>query len=172
MPPSPRSSPRSREVRAAAAAAATACVAGCYTPGPGMLSSSDSACTYYSTESQPTTVTLVDTRTEEPIFAVEIPPGRQLTVDFLEGKGNDPVNTPDLMRYEVFPLGTKFGKLHNAMTVPNRYSRRLDVSFRAAPEASPAPPEELLRTDQERPAWWTPEGGPLPERKPATMDRP
>jgi hypothetical protein len=137
-----------------------------------MFQRSGGALTYYSTEPLPMTITLVDTRSEEPVFAMEIPVGKQLTLQFREDKGDDPVGTPDLMVYEVFPRGTKGGKLRNALTVPNRYCRRIDVTYRAAPEAAPVPPDQAIRADQERPAWWTPEGGPLPPDKPAVMDRP
>ena len=85
------------------------------------------------------TITLVDTRTHEPFFTMEVPVGKQLVVDFKEGEGDDPTLTPDLMRWEVFPLGKKTGTLNNAISVPNQWSRRFDVDYRPAPEYPPKP---------------------------------
>ena len=82
-----------------------------------------SAMTFYSTEDSPKTVTLVDIRSGERVFIMEIPAGKQLVLDFVGDNGDDPVNTPDLMKWEVFPIGTGYGALSNAMTVPNRWSR-------------------------------------------------
>ena len=68
------------------------------------------------------------------------------------------------MRYEGFDLGTKIGKLRSAMSVPNSYSRRIDVQLRTGIEYAEASPDMPLRTDQlnDRPEWWTPQGGELP----------
>jgi hypothetical protein len=140
--------------------AAALILAGCYSPSGGLIKRRHAANTYYSTESKPATVTIVDTRTEEPFFTIEIPVGKQLTLDFQEGKGDDPDLTPDLMVYQIFDLGTSIGKLRNSVTVPNAYSRRIDVDYRPAPEE--APPSH-------RPDWWTPEGGPRPEDKSKTL---
>jgi len=126
--------------------AAVLTLAGCYSPSGGWVKRRNVANTYYSTESLPATVTIVDTRTEEPFFTIEIPVGKQLTMDFKEGKGDDPVLTPDLMVYQVFDLGTKIGKLRNSVTVPNSYSRRIDVDYRE-PETATPPPDQPIRTD-------------------------
>jgi hypothetical protein len=151
--------------------AAALILAGCYSPSGGLVKRFGVANTYYSTESRPATVTIVDTRTEEPFFTIEIPVGKQLTLDFKEGEGDDPALTPDLMVYQVFDLGTSIGKLRNSLTVPNSYSRRIDVDYRQTPEAPPPSPDQLLRADElaDRPDWWTPEGGPRPEDKSKTL---
>ena len=80
--------------------------------------------------------------------------------------GDDPVMTPDRMMYEVFETGVQTGRLGNMMTVPNAACRRIDVSIRDGTELAEQPPELRLRVDEEadRPAWWTPKGGPLPEK--------
>ena len=144
---------------------------GCYGPNPGFMTATGHPVTYYSTELKPTTITIVDERSQEVIFSVEIPVGRQLTVDFQNGKGDDPVNTPDLMRYEVYEMGTKYGKLRNALTVPNQYCRSIRVDYRPAPESAPPPGDTPIRSDEGRPAWWTPDGGPVPRRRPSNMDQ-
>ncbi|MHC4094354.1 MAG: hypothetical protein ACYSVY_29470 [Planctomycetota bacterium] len=134
--------------------AAALILAGCYSPSGGLIKRRHAANTYYSTESKPATVTIVDTRTEEPFFTIEIPVGKQLTLDFQEGKGDDPDLTPDLMVYQIFDLGTSIGKLRNSVTVPNAYSRRIDVDYRPAPEEAPPSPDK---------------GGPRPEDKSKTL---
>ena len=125
------------------------------------------ASTYWSTESKPVTITVVDTRTTEPFFTMEIPVGKQLVVDFKEGEGDDAVLTPDLMRWDLFPVGTRTGSLRNAMSVPARWSRRIDVDFRPAPEFASPPIDQPLRVDMEKPDWWSPTGGPMPDPNPA-----
>jgi hypothetical protein len=144
-----------------------ASLAGCHDPGGAfLLNSTGASQTYYSTEVAPRTVRLIDTRTDEVLFEMEVPPGKQLTIDFEADEGDDPVLTPDLMRWQVFDLGTSYGKLRNAMTVPNSSCRRLDWEIRSGVEYQDMPPEYQLRSDQaaNRPAWWTSRGGPLPER--------
>lgn len=125
--------PRSAKATTLMAAAAMV-LAGCYLPGGGLFNYTGAPATYYSTEHLPKTVTLVDTCTDEAIFSIEIPPGKQLTVDFVEGGGEDRVHTPDLMRYEIFDVGTTFGRLSSSLSVPNAECRRLDVDFREGPE--------------------------------------
>ena len=139
-------------------------VAGCYSPSGGAMPHTGRGFVYISTPLQPLTVTIVDTRTEEPFFLMEIPPGKQLTFDFIEDKGDDPVYRPARMRYEVFTAGTQTGRLRNQMTVPGADSRRIDVTVRKDVEYADLPPGHRMRTDQmiDRPEYWTPEGGPLP----------
>ncbi len=122
--------------------------AGCHLPGGGLLSRTGSSMTYYSTEFQPTTITLVDTRTDEPFFSIEIPVGKQLTLQFDEGRGHDPLATPDLMRYSFFDIGTTVGRLREILSVPSAVSRRLDVSYRDAPERPPPRPGREVRVEE------------------------
>ena len=133
-----------------------------YSPGGNpFFNGPDSAATWESTEEFPKTITVIDTRSGEHLFVMEIPVGKQLVVDFETGSGNDPVETPDLMRWEIFDIGTGWGALNNAMTVPNRWSRRLDVAIRPASEYAPRVEDQAMRVDElgEQPDWWTPEGG-------------
>jgi hypothetical protein len=136
----------------------------CHTPGGGMTPFTGGSHTFYSTELRPVTIEVVDLRNKEVVFRMDVPPGKQLTLDFRSGEGDDPVYTPDLMRYQVWDLGTSTGRLRNSLTVPAAWARRLDVSYREGPEYAPAPPDRELRTDEmeHRPDWWTPEGGELP----------
>lgn len=138
---------------------------GCHRPQGAFMSYTGASQTYYSYEMQPKTVRVMDLRTREVIFSMDIPPGKQLTLDFVEGKGDDEIYSPDLMRYEVFDMGTTMGKLHNTMTVPAAANRRIDITLRPGPEYITAQPERTLRTDEmeDRPDWWTPAGGEMRE---------
>ncbi len=145
------------------ALAVASAMTGCYSPGGGMMPYTGAPTTYYSTERMPKTVTLVDTRNGEVVFAMEIPVGKQLTIDFDEGTGDDPVHRPDLMRYQVFPIGTTFGRLRSSMSVPNAWSRRIDVDVTQEAGYTTAPPARQQRSDEQAPPWWKPEAGPLPK---------
>lgn len=156
-----------RALAAAAIVGSAVAVVGCYSPGGGAMPSSTSALTYVSTERSLKTVKLVDIRNNEEFFSMDIPPDRQLVITFDEGMGDNTQMTPDLMRYEVMPQGQSMGTLHNAMTVPNAASRRIDVYVSQGPEYAKPPVDQQLRTDQaaNRPDWWTPKGGPMPDDK-------
>lgn len=160
--------------RAAKWAALTALMAGSlvgcmHTPGGTMFGSPTSAITYYSTEQLQKTVTVYDTRTEEPFFSMEIPVGKQLTIQFVADRGDDKVNTPDLMLYQIWDIGTTMGQLRNSMTVPNGASRRIDIKLHQGPAYAEAPEDMPLRVDQNQPDWWSAKGGPMPESSGKSM---
>lgn len=126
--------------------------------------------TWNSTEHSPKTITIMDTRSGERVFLMEIPVGKKLVIDFEEGGGDDTVQTPDLMRWEVFNHDIGRGALNNAMTVPNATCRRIDVRMRPGTEYAQPEPDRTLRVDelQDRPDWWTPEGGEIDTYDPLT----
>jgi len=146
-----------------AALAVTVLLSGCYYPGGGLFSSTGGPQTYLSTEALQKSVTMLDLRTGEVFFSIDIPPGKQLVIDFERGKGDDPVYTPDLLMYDVFDAGTKTGSLGNSMTVPPAAARRIEMNvvqapaFRPGDDGATASPGEISSA----PAWWTPEGGPI-----------
>jgi len=93
-----------------------------YTPGGNpFFNGPDSAATYQSTEEFPKTVVVVDTRSGERVFVMEIPVGKKLVVDFIQSSGDNPVHTPDLMTWELFPNSVSYGPLSNSLTVPNQW---------------------------------------------------
>ncbi len=145
--------------------ALTLAMTGCHLPGGGAFDFTGGSQTYFSTEARPTTVTLVDSRNNEVLFAMDIPPGKQLTIDFDRGGGDDPVLRPDILRYQIFDMGTEIGKLRSSLTVPPANVRRIDVTFRSGVETRPAPINWELRADQtaNQPDWWTAKGGPIPD---------
>ena len=136
------------------------------TSNGGMWSYTGGPQTIASTETVQKRVRMVDRRSGEVFFSIDIPPGKQLTYDFDRGDGDDQVYTPDLLRYEVKEIGDRNGSLSNAMTVPGEASRMVEVYVRQGVQYANQPPEAAaLRTDQaaDRPDWWTPRGGALPE---------
>ena len=150
-----------RKVLALVSVAGMLVLCGCHKPGGAWLPYTGASQTYYSTETSPKTVTVIDIRTNETVFSIDIPVGQQLTLDFVPGPGDDPVLTPDLMRYQLWPIGTTTGTMRNAMTVPGATSRRLDWEIRDGIEYAPPPPDYQYRADElkDRPDWWTPKGG-------------
>ena len=42
--------------------------------------------------------------------------------------GKDPVETPDLMRWQIWDVGTRTGSMQNALSVPNAASVRDDMT--------------------------------------------
>jgi hypothetical protein len=156
---------------AATILAAGVALPGCHSPRGGAMPASFGTHTYESRETSPKTVRLIDIRTDEEIFVMDIPVGKQLTLDFRAGMGDDPVYTPDLMRYQLFDIGTRFGRLRSSMTVPSAQVRRLELEIRPGIEYVEPPPEEMLRVDElrDRPDWWTPRGGRMPDEHPAEI---
>lgn len=134
--------------------------------GGGLASYSGGPQSIASTEKIQKSVRMIDLRSGEVFFAIDIPPGKKLTYDFDSGDGDHAVYTPDIMRYEVKDADDQFGKLGNAMTVPNAASRRVDVFVTQSVQyANQSPASTALRTDTpaDRPDWWTPRGGALPD---------
>ena len=139
---------------------------GCYRPAGSYYPGTGQGYTYISTEMKPVTITLVDTRTEQPFFKLDIPVGKQLSFNFLGGKGDDPVTLPDRLTYAIWESNTETGRLTNQLTCPPQDCVRIDYSLRKAPEWAETPPEYMHRIDapQGAPAWWTPAGGPVPAK--------
>lgn len=130
-----------RPLAAATILASLALSAGCYYEG-GPLRSIDRF-TYVSTSWQPKTVTLIDTRTGESMWSVDIPVGQQLVIDF-NSSTREADNTqwlPDDAQWDLMPDNRRHGTLHNKMKVPPRQARRLDVSLRPVPEMPSGAPQ-------------------------------
>jgi hypothetical protein len=156
------------------ALAGIALFTGCHATnnGGGALAYTGGPQTVASTETLQKTVRMIDTRSGEVFFAIDIPPGMQLTYDFDRDEGDDAVYTPDIMRYEVKKIGDKSGRLGSAQTVPNAASRRVEVDVKQGTLYSNESPESAaLRTDSpaDRPDWWTARGGALPDQKSHTV---
>lgn len=90
--------------------------------------------TYISRPHEPKTISLVDTRTDEVIWTVDIPVGSQLSMRFIPNHDKDNAFTPDLLRWEIWDERRFAGRMTNSMPVPSHDSRRLDLTIREQPE--------------------------------------
>ncbi len=127
-----------------------ALMAGCYSTSGGWLPRTGGGFTYISTSAQPMTVSVCNTceRSTDhpngtPFFIMEIPPGKQLTFNFDEKGGDDPMVRPARMMYAVWEAGTGNGSLDSILSCPPAACRRIDILYRPAPEA--ARPDESYR---------------------------
>ena len=110
--------------------------------------------TFHSTAAAPKTVAIVDTRTGETVFEVDIPAGQQLSIEFfLDKHRHDKPEAPDYMMYTVHSLGSPIGHLDLRVDVPAPWNRRVDVFLRTM--------EAYTRPDPTRPV--EPLSVPLPE---------
>jgi len=115
---------------------AAAALVGCsYTPGGGLRS--DDQFTYESTVYQPVNVEVVDTRTSEVIWTMEVPVGRKVTLRFYPEQSEGYEDYPDIMKWEVQGNEDLAGILRSKITVPDRWSRRINVTYRDGPEYYP-----------------------------------
>lgn len=120
---------------------ALAILGGCTTGGPyrsfwteGGSGSSEDAFTYVSTPHQPKTISVIDTRTGEVMWSVDVPVGQQLSMKFYHDREPDNPYAPDLLKWSLWEAGTKHGRLDNALLVPSGDARRVDISLRQSPE--------------------------------------
>ncbi|MFG0306885.1 MAG: hypothetical protein ACF8Q5_11800 [Phycisphaerales bacterium JB040] len=129
----PRTAPLATAVLAAALGAAT--LSGCAAHREGGSGFSNDTFTYVSTTYEPKTLTLIDTRDGEPVWAVDVPVGMMLTVQFKQNaaKRSSP-ETPDVMIWGLGKSSRNSVSLSNRITVPPADARRLDMSLRDAPE--------------------------------------
>ncbi len=123
-------------------------IVGCYNPGGGFMPQTGRGFTYISTSMQPLTISVIDVRNDQAFFSMEIPPGQQLTFNFLPGGGDDPIITPDRMVYAVWPAGTQNGTLDNLLTCPPASARRIEMDIRKGPIWPEPDPSVRLRTDR------------------------
>lgn len=98
---------------------------------------SDDQFTYESTPTLPITVNVIDIRTEEVVWTMDVPVGRKVTLRFYPEKSEGYEDFPDLMKWEVQGNEDFAGILRSSTTVPDRWSRRIDVSLREVPEFYP-----------------------------------
>jgi hypothetical protein len=127
---------QAKAVIVAGAVATTSLVlGGCYSEGG--LGWSEDQFVYVSHEYQPWSVTLIDLRTGQEIWAIDVPVGQQLVVHFLPNDGakqGESGFTPDSMEWALMKKGTEFGPLPNKIAVPGKESRKLVGNLRATPE--------------------------------------
>jgi hypothetical protein len=117
---------------AALCIAAVGLTAGCYWPGyyPGGSQASRDLYTFESATDYPQSIQLRDLTTREVLWSINVPIGQQVVIRFYDG--HDPRNEerPALMRWELMERGTRFGELGNAIPVPRRDRRLMEVFIR------------------------------------------
>ncbi len=149
MPTRLRTRPIARRLLLAGACAMLTTLGGCFynEGGPGYTADIH---TYVSNAWRPWTVTLVDTRTGESVWSVDIPVDQQLVVRFRKGKGPTD-ELPDMMDWGLMDAGTKYGHRNNRLPVPGSDARLLKPTLRPTPEmpgavltSAPEAPDEIL----------------------------
>ncbi len=86
-----------------------------------------------STTWSPKTMTLYDTRTSEPVWAVDIPVGYKLIVAFEEGAGPNEYNSA-IIKWEVMESERNQIVLSNRQACPGKDVRKLEMTLRDTPE--------------------------------------
>lgn len=127
---------KTRELLSVICLSVSALVGGCNTPG-GMGYSSDRY-VYRSDEWQPWTVSLIDTRTGENVWSVDVPVGQQLVFGFRRGVGPNEFK-PDMMYWGITENGRAVSRQSNQLPVPAALSRRIEPVLRPTPELPGTP---------------------------------
>ncbi len=105
---------------------------GCYNEGGPGWSADRGA--LVSTPLQPKTWSVIDTRTGQTVFTIEIPVGKRFIFSFSTG-GGDPANgLPDRLAWDLWEPDESFGQPKNRVNVPEPASRRTEWVFRPSPE--------------------------------------
>lgn len=125
-----------RRIFTAFVLASAAMVGGCNSPG-GQGFSGDRF-VYRSDEWQPWTVSLIDTRTGESVWSVDVPVGKQLIVGFRRGAGPNEFK-PDMMYWGISENGRAISRQSNQLPVPSATSRLLEPVLRPTPELPGTP---------------------------------
>lgn len=121
---------RGRLLAVLLAAAALAPLSGCMTFSDRFGGASWDKHVYVSTPDMPQTVSLIDTRTGQTVWACEIPVGSQLVIQFVQERARPGAVPVDQMQWAVMPINASFRGLTNVMPVPPAESRRLDGELR------------------------------------------
>lgn len=121
---------------AAALLAAAIGLTACSTPG-GLPWSADRY-VYQSNEWQPWTVSLIDARTGESLWSVDVPVGQQLVMGFRRGAGPNEFK-PDIMYWGITENGRAISRQSNLVPVPPAHARRLEPVLRPTPEMPGTP---------------------------------
>jgi hypothetical protein len=103
-------------------------LAGCSWPGyrPAGSQASNDAHTYISTPDAAKSVRVLDSSTNTVLWSMDVPIGKQLTLQFYDDHDPRNADRPALMRWELSNAGREFGELHSSMPVPDQHHRRID----------------------------------------------
>ncbi|MCL4743122.1 MAG: hypothetical protein KJZ54_13070 [Phycisphaerales bacterium] len=119
---------------------------------PGGSGASIDEYTYVSEPYAPQTITVVDTRTGEAVFAMDVPVGQQLVINFDDKRIQSEEWMSGVMRWRLMPAGHMYGRLTNRIAVPPPSSRRVDVTLRATPEFPPGGKPAAVATTSTEPS--------------------
>jgi len=100
--------------------------------------------TYISEPHSPKSVSVVDTRTQEVVFAMDIPVGQELVINFDDKSPDREKYMSGTMRWGLFKAGDRYGSLSNRVAVPPQHSRRVDLEVREGPEVASPPQVETM----------------------------
>ncbi len=92
------------------------------------------AFTYISTAHRPLTVTVTDVRTETPVWTIELPVGKQLSMRFEKNSKSTDDLKPYTLRYAIWPAGREYGVLDQTVPMPPEQFIRVDQTVRTIPE--------------------------------------
>ncbi|MBX3365542.1 MAG: hypothetical protein KF866_12360 [Phycisphaeraceae bacterium] len=95
------------------------------------------AFTYISTGHRPLTITITDVRTDTPVWTMELPVGKQLSMRFEENQKSRGDLKSWTLRYAIWPAGTEYGVLDQSVPVPPQQFCRIDQTMRSIPEIGP-----------------------------------
>jgi hypothetical protein len=113
----------------------TGCLKPLVTNSPGGQMRQMDSFTYISTPFEPLSVTLYDNRDKEPLWTVDVPVGKKVTIRFLKNQSEDSTaRRPDIMQWEIYDEKNRRANLTSTMAVPPANSRLLKVSLRDGPE--------------------------------------
>lgn len=116
---------------------------------------------YRSTSWRPQTITVVDTRTGERIWSLDVPVGQQAVVGFHKNtyKDKNPI-MPDELYWGLMPADDMIKGQESRMPCPPPDARRVDVTLRPTPEMpgavlsnqGPVGAEETLEVEGQKPS--------------------
>ncbi len=98
---------------------------------------SDDKYTYVSRTWSPWTVSVIDTRSGDTVWTIDLPVGQKLSLGFREGSGPNQ-DYPDMMDWGTWPSDQHAGQRRNQVPMPPSHARRLDPVLRPVPESPPA----------------------------------
>lgn len=128
---------------------------------------------YESHPLMPATVTILDTRTGEAVWSMDVPVGQKLAIRFYDDREADDASgtLPALMRWQVVDLDDSADSLKNEVAVPLVTSRKINYELREGPEyasdaRATARPNPITTTTS--PAGTSQQRTVTPERDPST----
>lgn len=128
----------------------TAFSGGCHWEGGPLWSGQEFA--YVSTTWSPKTVTVMDLRTGEAVWTVDVPVGQKVSFKFSEGTGPNEYNSDEIV-WEFMEMDDTFVARTQRSPCPPAHARRVDLTLRPAPETIDI--SQIPKVYEEKPAGTT-----------------